>query len=212
MIYNSKGLKLTLVIVLLLSIALLAWCLLKGPQTTGGYRGNAIAQLPKVLPTELSALGQLVITNYKEYRANTVRWSAAYFGCLFGAAFLSACAGVILKLESLKERLKVRSDLAAIMAAVASLLITLLTIGSFEEKWRSNRVAASGMENLAYELLKSGAAQEKDAILTRIQEINEARNFGIVGKASSVEPEPTPDKTSEMKATEETTEPTKPKK
>jgi len=204
--YNSKGLKLFLAAVLLLSIALLTWWALKDPHQAGGYRGAAIARLSKVLPKDLSGLGELVIINYNEYRANTVRWSAAYFGCLFGAAFLSACAGVFLKLESLKERLGMRNDLAAIMAALASLLITLLTIGSFEEKWRSNRVAASGMENLAYELLKSGAANEKDAILTRIQAINEARNLGIVGAPSSVEPEPTRDKTSEMEVTEKTAE------
>lgn len=202
MMHNSKGLKIALVVVLLLSIALIAWWSLKSPQTAGGYRGAAIAQLSKVLPKNLSGLGELVITNYKEYRANAVRWSAAYFGCLFGAAFLSACAGVLLKLESLKARLGIRNDLAAIMAALASLLITLLTLGSFEEKWRSNRVAASGMENLAYELLKSGAANEKDAILTRIQAINEARNTGIVGTASSVEPEQTGNQHSEMETTE----------
>jgi len=204
---NSKGLKLTLAAVLLLSIALLTWWAVKGPHLAGGYRGAAIAQLSKVLPKDLSGLGELVITNYHEYRANTVRWSAAYFGCLFGAAFLSACAGVLLKLEGLKERLGMRNDLAAIMAALASLLITLLTIGSFEDKWRSNRIAASGMENLAYELLKSGAANEKDAILNRIQAINEARNLGIVGAPSSAAPEPTRDKTSEMEVTEKTAEP-----
>lgn len=207
--YISKGLKLTLAAVLLLSIALLTWWAVKDPHTAGGYRGAAIAKLSEVLPSDLHGLGELVVTNYKEYRANTVRWSAAYFGCLFGAAFLSACAGVLLKLESLKERLGIRNDLSAIMAALASLLITLLTIGSFEEKWRSNRIAASGMENLAYELLKSGASQEKDAILTRIQEINEARNFGIVGKPSAAEPEPTRDQTEEIKAGEETTDPAK---
>ena len=207
--YYSKGLKIALAAILLLSIVLLSWWLLHSPQTAGGYRGKAIAQLSKVLPPGLHDLGELVIANYKEYRANTVRWSAAYFGCLFGAAFLSACAGVLLKLESLKARLGIRNDLAAIMAALASLLITLLTIGSFEEKWRSNRIAASGMENLAYELLKSGASRERDAILSRIQVINEARNLGIVGKPSTPEPEPAPDEPQEAKAAEGTPEPSK---
>ena len=207
--YYSKGLKIALAAILPLSIVLLSWWLLQSPLTAGGYRGKAIAQLSKVLPPRLHDLGELVIANYKEYRANTVRWSAAYFGCLFGAAFLSACAGVLLKLKSLKARLGARNDLAAIMAALASLLITMLTIGSFEEKWRSNRIAASGMENLAYELLKSGAAQEKDAILSRIQAINEARNLGIVGKPSAAEPEPAPGKTEETKAVEQTPEASK---
>ena len=204
---KSKVSRLILGAVLLLSLALLAWFSLKSPQTKGGFRGNAIAQLSAVVPEDLSNLGELVVTNYKEYRTNAVRWSAAYFGCLFGAAFLSACAGVLLKLESLKEYLGIRNDLAAAMAALASLLITLLTIGSFEEKWRSNRIAASGMENLAYDLLKSGAAKEKDAILTRIQEINEARNYGIVGASSSVELETIIDETSTKEAAKTTAEP-----
>lgn len=207
--HDSKGLKIALAAVLLLAIVVITWWVLKSPETTGGYRGVAISELKKALPRDVAGLGDLVIANYKEYRSNTVRWSAAYFGCLFGAAFLSACAGVLLKLESLKARLGIRNDLSAIMAALASLLITLLTIGSFEEKWRSNRIAASGMENLAYELLKSGASQEKDAILSRIQAINEARNLGIVGKPSSAEPEPVVDITEETKAAEETPEPSK---
>ena len=195
--YDSKGIKITLAAVILVSIVLLTWWVLKAPQTAGGYRGAAIAKLSEVLPPDLHGLGELVIANYREYRANTIRWSAAYYGCLFGAAFLSACAGVLLKLESLKARLGIRNDLSAIMAALASLLITLLTIGSFEEKWRSNRIAASNMENLAYELLKSGAIQEKDAILSRIQVINEARNLGIVGTPLSAEPEGGVDQTEE---------------
>lgn len=207
MISKSKILRLTLGAVLLLTIALIVWVSLKSPQTMGGYRGGAISQLLEVLPENLSDLGKLVATNYSEYRANAVKWSAAYFGCLFGAAFLSACAGVLLKLESLKECLGLRNDLAAIMAALASLLITLLTIGSFEKKWRSNRIAASDMENLAYDLLRSGAAEETDAILTRIQKINEARNYGIVGAVSLAEIKPIGDKTSKMETVDTTAEP-----
>jgi len=207
MISKSKVLKRTLGVLLLLALSLIVWLSLKSPQTIGGYRGGAIAQLPEVLPENLSDLGKLVATNYSEYRANAVRWSTAYFGCLFGAAFLSACAGVLLKLESLKERLGLRNDLAAIMAALASLLITLLTLGSFEEKWRSNRIAAGDMENLAYDLLKSEAAGKTDAILTRIQKINEARNYGIVGTASLAEIEPIGDKTTTMETADTIAEP-----
>ena len=97
--HDSRGLKIALVGVLLLAIVLIAWWALRSPQTTGGYRGVTIAQLKNALPGDLAGLGELVIANYREYRANTVRWSAAYYGCLFGAAFLSACAGVLLKLE-----------------------------------------------------------------------------------------------------------------
>lgn len=203
MIGTSSGSKMTLGVVLLLAISLIAWWFLKSPQTMGEYRGGAIGQLQTVLPENLSGLGKLVATNYNEYRANAVRWSFVYYSCLFGAALLSACAGVLLKLESWwKERLGRRNDLAAIMAAGASLLITLLTIGSFEEKWRSNRIAASGMENLAYELLKSGAEKETDTILARIQKINDARNFGIVGTAFISEHKPIAGENFKMKVDE----------
>ena len=80
MISKSKVLKRTLGVLLLLALSLIVWLSLKSPQTIGGYRGGAIAQLPEVLPENLSDLGKLVATNYSEYRANAVRWSTAYFG------------------------------------------------------------------------------------------------------------------------------------
>lgn len=220
MISKSKAIKLTLGAALVLALSSVTWLSLRSAQTKDGDpgsaqtedgdrgsaqtkdgdRGGAIALLLKDLPENLSDLGKSVETNYREYRANAFRWSAVYYGCLFGAAFLSACAGVLLKLESWKQNRELRNDLAAIMAALASLLITLLTVGSFEEKWRSNRVAASGMENLAYDLVKLVAPKETNAILTRIQEINEARNSGIVGAAPLAEREPIGDKTSKMEA------------
>ncbi len=190
---TSNRLKMILGSILLLGLVLIAWSSFKSAQPMERYRGSAIAQLPDVLPENLTDLGTLVTTNYMEYRANAARWSAAYFGCLFGAAFLSACAGVILKLESINVQQALRNDLAAVMAALAALLITLLTIGSFEEKWRSNRIAASDMENLAYDLLKPGAAKETGAILSHIQKINKARNSGIVGTGSLTESNPTPE-------------------
>jgi len=182
----------------------LVWVSLKNPQTMGGHRGSAIVQLSEALPENLSALGKLVAANYREYRANAVRWSAVYFGCLFGAAFLSAGAGVLLKLESLNGCPRFRKDTAAVMAALASLLITLLTIGSFEEKWRANRIAAGAMENLAYDLLKSDASQATDEILARIQEINQARNSGIVGAAALVGAEAIGDKSLKVAPTAST--------
>jgi hypothetical protein len=196
----SKKSGLIMGTVLIVALALAVWFI--GPVLLPGYRGDAIKLLTESLLTEnenlydLANLGNLIAKNFEEYRANTVRWSAAYFGCLFGAALLSACSGVLLKLESFKQHPLLKSDLPAIMSALAALLITLLSIGSFEEKWRSNRIAASRMENLAYDLLKSDASKEKDKILSKIQAINEAHTSGIVGKDFSGERKPNDDKTS----------------
>jgi len=109
-----------------------------------------------------------------------------YFGCLFGSAFLSAMAALFLKLEILNEQPKLRNDISASLATLAALLITLSSIGDFQRKWGANRVAASAMENLAYELLRPSAASNRDSILTKIQAINSARNAGVVGDFSEV--------------------------
>lgn len=145
-------------------------------------RGAALQELSNQVPPELKNLCTLIVIDYREYRANSVRWSAAYFGCIFGSAFLSALAGVVLKLESLAGKPALKNDLAASFAAVAALLITLSTLGNFQRNWAANRIAASKMENLAYELLKPETATDRNRILERIQEINEARNAGLVGE------------------------------
>jgi hypothetical protein len=91
-------------------------------------------------------------------------------------------AALLLKLEKLSEY-KYRNDIIATMATISALLVTLSTTVDFQRKWRANRIAAAAMENLAYELLRPSAAEHREFILTRIQEINNARNAGIVGDA-----------------------------
>jgi hypothetical protein len=145
-------------------------------------RGAAMLGLPGLYPPENKKLGGIIITDYHEYRGDAVRWSAAYYGCLFGAAFLSALAGVVLKLEGLQAWPRMRNDGAALAAMVAALLITLSTTGDFQRKWQANRIAAADMENLAYELIIPHTFAELRAVVVEIQRINEARNKGIVGE------------------------------
>jgi hypothetical protein len=144
-------------------------------------------KLPKLFRTDTEQIGTIIIDTYREYRGNAVRWSAVYFGCLFGSAFLSAMAALILKFELLSDRPKLKNDLAASLATVAALLVTLSTTGDFQRKWHANRMAASAMENLAYELARTTPTMNLDSILTRIQEINSIRNQEIVGEASESE-------------------------
>jgi hypothetical protein len=148
--------------------------------------------LTELFRPDTKQLGAVIIKTYREFRGNTVRWSAAYFGCLFGSAFLSAMAALILKLELLGDRPKLKNDLAASLATVAALLVTLSTTGDFQRKWHANRVAAAAMENLAYELARPSAATNLDEILTRIQEINRMRNQGIVGELGERESKESP--------------------
>lgn len=147
-------------------------------------RGVAIEDLAELFQPETRPLGAIVLKTYREYRANTVRWSAAYYGCLFGAALFSAMAALILKLELLGNRPRLRNDLAATMATVAALLVTLSTTGDFQRKWQANRMAAAEVANLAYELTRPSSATNLDAVVTRIQTINRIRNQMIVGEGT----------------------------
>lgn len=162
--------------------ALVAVAMVLTDFTGAQSRGTALEDLPQLFPPDNKALGQVVIKIYHEYRANAVRWSAAYFGSLFGSACLSALAGLVLKIELLQTWPRARNDVAAFAAMLAALLITLSTTGDFQRKWQANRIAAAAMENLAYELVNPQTPADLRAVVVEIQTINDARNKGIVGE------------------------------
>ena len=63
----------------------------------------------------------------------------------------------------------------------AALLITLVTVGDFQIKWRTNRLAAAQMENLAYEFITADRKNALAEFSLKIQQINMLRNQEIVG-------------------------------
>jgi len=136
-------------------------------------------------------LAEIIQTNYNEYRNYASNWSLATFGSMFLAAIFTALAGLVLKLSFLEkkdpeDKDELQKDLAAIFAVVGTILIVISTNGDFTRKWQANRAAASGMENLAYDLLKEPFDDKtKEAILTEIKEINSKRNQDIIGEAKS---------------------------
>lgn len=175
---SKRGIVVSAAILAVLAALVLITFQLLSPET----RGVALNNLLQLYPKENKELGQVVIETYREYRTNAARWSGVYFTCIFGSAFLSASAGLILKLELLQPWPQFRNDLAATAAMLAALLITLATVGDFQRKWQANRMAAAAMENLAYELI---TAADLDKVVVEIQGINEARNRGIVGDQPS---------------------------
>ena len=128
-------------------------------------------------PEGLRPLGVMVVDNYSEYRANAVRWRFVHIGVLILAALFSASAGVVIKLQSTLRDEGRRSDVAAFLGAAGALLITVSALGGFEQHWRANRVAASEMENLAYQIL---ANPNQEQVIREIQNINRRRLAGIV--------------------------------
>jgi hypothetical protein len=139
-------------------------------------------QKSRLLPPSQYDLAIVLATNYHEYRKNSSWWSLAYYGCLFMSAFLSAMAAFVLKLECFPNRPERKKDLAAFCATIAAVLITLSTVGNFQQKWQANRLAATAMQNLVYEVwAKAAGCESKTDIYARIEEINLLRNQEIVG-------------------------------
>lgn len=145
-------------------------------------RGKGLPLLRPAGPPAAVALFDAALTGHNEYRRNAALWSFAFFSCVFGAALLSASAGIILKLNALEKHDALRKDLAVIFAASAALLITLSTSGNFEEKWRANRRAASGMESAIYKLITPGAKLED--VIADIREVHQAQDDAVVSHAA----------------------------
>ncbi len=134
-----------------------------------------------LLPPGQKDLGIVLAVSYHEYRSNSSWWSLAYYGCLFFSAFLSAMAAFVLKVECFPTKPDVKKDVAALCSTIAAVLITLSTVGNFQQKWQANRLAATAMQNLVYEVWKTDAPPTRAAIYSKIEQINLLRNQEIVG-------------------------------
>ena len=185
----QKRFRSILIISLILIVGVVAIVVWRSVETS---RGEGIARIvgddknpdkhPGLLSNEQRPLGSIILANYDEYRDNTIRWSAAYFSCLFLSAVFSASAGFVLKMKAFSNASVLKEDLAALLAMLAALLITLSTVGDFQRKWQANRIAASDTEALAYDLIKTPFGEdEKAKLISRLQEISTARNREIVG-------------------------------
>jgi hypothetical protein len=181
---NHVPLRWLMVTLLLIGIAVAIWWLsIRVP------RGKAVLEnfpeFLKGLQGEQRRIGSIILDNYREYRADARNWSAVTFGSLFLSAALSACGGVILKLEFFLRNEHLKKDLAAVMAVLAALLVTLSTVGGFVDRWAANRLAAAKMENLAYAFMSAGSNPDLAKFSEQIQSIAFDRNEEIVGSTKS---------------------------
>jgi len=155
-----------------------------GWQAVSTPRGLGLLHtLPPLLPDlskDEQRLGQIILDNYLEYRANARNWSAVYFGCLFFSAACAALAGLVIKLEFFLENDALKKDLAAVLAMLAALLITLSTVGGFHQRWWANRLAAAKIERLAYAFMAADRKGNLEAFSLQVQAISYERNEEIV--------------------------------
>ena len=120
-----------------------------------------------------------IANDYREFRSATKMWSFVWHGSQLGSAVLTALGALVLKSKIFTSDVTTQNDWGAALAAAATLLITLLTMGQFKDKWEANRIAAFAVRDLSYELEKSHA--NMDDILSSLQRIGLVRNNAIVG-------------------------------
>jgi hypothetical protein len=168
----------------LFALVAIAAAFVIGWQALSTPRGSGLLHtLPPLLPELPKAeqrLGQIILDNYTEYRANARNWSAAYFGCLFFSAACAALAGLVIKLEFFLKNDALKKDLAAVLAMLAALLITLSTVGGFHQRWWANRLAAAKIERLAYAFMAADGKGNLEAFSLQVQAISYERNEEIV--------------------------------
>jgi hypothetical protein len=176
------------------AISVMAW---QGYQAPRGLALlNAFQELlpkdPNDLHTDEQRIGQIIFDSYNEYRADARNWSAVYFGCLFLSAACAALAGVVIKLEFFLKNEGFKKDLAAALAMLSALLVTLSSAGGFHQHWWVNRLAAAKIERLGYAFITADWTDKKatlDAFSSQIQAISYARNEEIVsGDSGKSEP------------------------
>jgi hypothetical protein len=141
---------------------------------------------------EQKRIGFIIFDSYNEYRAAARNWSGVTFGSLFLSAALSACGGVILKLEFFLRNEPLKKDLAAVMAVLAALLITVSTVGGFHDRWAANRLATAKMESLAYSFISAGSKPDLTSFSDQIQSIAFERNEKIVSNPPTTTNPPPP--------------------
>jgi hypothetical protein len=97
------------------------------------------------------ALNQKLESYSIRFRRSTKWWSVCLYSSLFGAALLSALAGVIPQLHFSGTK-----DLATGLAIAASLITTLNGLGRFDQKWRASRLARAHTEALQISRIGGG--------------------------------------------------------
>jgi hypothetical protein len=179
---SSSIVRVLIGLLLLGAVVAGSWWFLENRDTwpRGEALGTALRPLIEGKSLEQSLVARAIWDNYIETRSNASTWSGVYWGFTFTAAALSALAALVLKLETIIKNEGAKKDLAAMLAVVAALLMTISTSGDFQRKWQANRVAAAELESTGYEFLEKDGADAR-SYLASVGQILLRRNMAIVG-------------------------------
>lgn len=79
----------------------------------------------------------------------TKLWSLLHHGFVFAAATLSACSAAVLQIKTYTFIPDAhRTDIATLLALLATLLGSVAASGAFTAKWRANRAFKSALEQI----------------------------------------------------------------
>lgn len=112
---------------------------------------------------------------FKRYKASTKAWSFCLYTSLFGAAALSAWAGVLPQLDFHAK------DIATVLAVTASLVNTITAIGRFDQKWQASRKARAEVEKLHIMMLEN---KEHSGVGDQLEQIIIDQSAGVIGSHS----------------------------
>jgi hypothetical protein len=108
----------------------------------------------------------------KSYRRYARAWSLCFYGFTFGAAALSATAGLLPQIYSNAK------NIASLLAVMSSLFTTLIALGRFQEKWRASRLARSAVEQLQIDF---GVGRDVNEIADQLKSAIGAQHVGVIG-------------------------------
>ena len=130
---------------------------------------------------ERERLRSYVLSELRAETRWTKLWSFAHHSFLFGAAILSGTAALTLQLKTGLQD-PARTDLASLLAAIASVMGVVAAVGGFERKWRTNRLTKATLEELRLDLMKDDF--DPTAVRENLKTMIRAHHAGILGSAS----------------------------
>jgi hypothetical protein len=111
---------------------------------------------------------------YRKYKRSTKGWSFCLYTFLFGAAALSATAGILPQLTSAK-------DVASVLAVTAALFNTVSGIGRFDQKWQASRTARAAVEKLHIAMVDP---HNSSGVAPQLQQVITDQSAGVIGSHS----------------------------
>lgn len=131
---------------------------------------------------EHAYLAQQLAAKFRWFNTGSRLWSAVHHWSLGLSAVCSALAAVVLKLNWAHEVFPAaadRDDLAAVLAALATLITAISAAGSFGRKWQSNRISRGRVERLQIAL--SDPAANAATIRHELQDIIKQHDERLIG-------------------------------